>query len=69
MMRPIYPCDPLKDLGVGIDFVSRAVALLKQLELEGGMWVAVKVEREGWNIVRPRTQSAIIQACETEPSQ
>jgi len=43
-----------------------AHALLEQLEQEGGLWVAVRVRGTGWEIVRPRSQEAILEACETE---
>ncbi len=51
---------------VGIDREKRAIALLEQFEAEGGQWVAVRVENEGWEIVRPRTQKALKEACDTD---
>ncbi len=50
---------------VGIDRERKAIALLDALERESGVWVAVRVENEGWEIIRPRSQEALKDACAT----
>lgn len=50
----------------GIDFEHRAVALLRHLESMGTDWLAIRVNGTGWEVVRPRTQQAILDACSTE---
>lgn len=49
-----------------IDRQHMASALLEQLGQEGGLWVAVRQQGSGWELVRPRTQEALLAACETE---
>lgn len=49
--------------------INCALALLESIEKRGGQWVAVRVDGPmNWSIVEPRSQEAILAACETTDS-
>lgn len=47
------------------DWQEIALALYNQLRQECGQWVVVRVQETLWEVVRPRSQEAILAACET----
>lgn len=54
------PWEPTK-----FDRADMGKSLLEQLHRHEGQWVAVRVEGSGWEVVNPRSQEAIVAACET----
>lgn len=64
--KPI-PRAPGDNWTAAVDRDHMARALLEQLGQEKGLWVAVRLQGTCWEIVRPRTQEALLAACETEP--
>jgi hypothetical protein len=57
------PSDPYKP--TAIDRQHMAQSLMEQLSQHDGQWVAVRLQGTGWEIVRPRSQEAILAACDT----
>ena len=49
------------------EFDRQAMAreLFDQLCGHGNIWLAVRTDGHGWEIVKPRTQAAILDACAT----